>query len=275
MKTFFVSDLDGTLITRNERLSEYSLAVLNGLIEKGLSFTYATARSLFSAERAVCGLKHTLPVIVYNGALIIEPATGRVLHSLAFTETEKIALVGELERFGVSPVVHARENGEDKIFWREGRESAGQARYLSRRDSDPRLNPVHSDGELCRGDSYFFACNGDYADMKRIHDELERTTSFYCRIYPEAYREDYWLEILPRGATKAEAVVRLKELAGFERVVCFGDSANDSEMFDVCDEKYAVENAGEWLKGKATGIVGYCEEDGVAKWLEENAFREP
>lgn len=85
----FVSDLDGTLITRNERLSEYSLAVLNGLVERGLPFTYATARSLFSAERAVCGLKHTLPVIVYNGALIIEPATGRVLHSLAFTETEK------------------------------------------------------------------------------------------------------------------------------------------------------------------------------------------
>ena len=26
---------------------------------------------------------------------------------------------------------------------------------------------------------------------------------------------------------------------------------------------------------KATGIVGYCEEDGVAKWLAENAFREP
>ena len=41
-------------------------------------------------------------------------------------------------------------------------------------------------------------------------------------------------------------------------------------MFDVCDEKYAVMNADEWLKEKATGVVGYCEEDGVAKWLETN-----
>ena len=62
-------------------------------------------------------------------------------------------------------------------------------------------------------------------------------------------------------------------MLGFARAVCFGDSANDSEMFDVCDEKYAVRNADEWLKGKATGVVGYCEEDGVAKWLAESAFK--
>ena len=39
-------------------------------------------------------------------------------------------------------------------------------------------------------------------------------------------------------------------------------------MFDVCEEKYAVMNADDWLKAKATGVVGYCEEDGVAKFLE-------
>ena len=27
-------------------------------------------------------------------------------------------------------------------------------------------------------------------------------------------------------------------------------------------------NADDWLKQKATGVIGYCEEDGVAKWLE-------
>ena len=41
-------------------------------------------------------------------------------------------------------------------------------------------------------------------------------------------------------------------------------------MFDVCDEKYAVMNADSWLMEKATGVIGYCEEDGVAKWLEEH-----
>lgn len=274
MKTFYVSDLDGTLITRNERLSDYSLAVLNGLVERGLPFTYATARSLYTAEAAVRGLKHSLPVIVYDGALIIEPASGKVLYFLAFSAEEQRRLVRTLAQFGVSPVVHARENGEDKIFWAEGTESPGQARYLARRAGDRRLTPVRSGDELCRGEACFLSCNGDYAPMKRIHDELQ-SRGFYCRLYPEPYREDsHWLEILPKGATKAEAVVRLKNMLGFDRAVCFGDSANDSEMFDVCDEKYAVRNADEWLKGKATGVIGYCEEDGVAKWLAENGFRE-
>ena len=52
--------------------------------------------------------------------------------------------------------------------------------------------------------------------------------------------------------------------------LCFGDTSNDSDMFDVCDEKYAVMNADSWLKEKATGVIGYCEEDGVAKWLENH-----
>lgn len=36
MKVLYVSDLDGTLITRNERISEYSLGILNALIGRGL-----------------------------------------------------------------------------------------------------------------------------------------------------------------------------------------------------------------------------------------------
>ncbi len=270
MKILYVSDLDGTLITRSEKISDYSLSLLNELIGAGLLFTYATARSLASAERAVSGLKHTLPVIVYNGALIIDPSTHETLYSLTFSPALKKHLVSRLREFGVSPVVHAREDGADKIFWLRGKESDGQQRYLSRRAGDKRLTPVVSEEELVRGDAFFFACNGSYEQMKRIHDALE-AEGFYSLIYPEVYREDFWLEILPKGATKANAVVKLKELTHCDKVVCFGDSANDSELFDVCDEKYAVKNAADWLKAKATDVVGFCEEDGVAKWLARNA----
>lgn len=45
MKILYVSDLDGTLITRRERISEYSLKLLGSLVSEGLLFTYATARS--------------------------------------------------------------------------------------------------------------------------------------------------------------------------------------------------------------------------------------
>lgn len=141
MKTVFVSDLDGTLITRNERLSDYSLSVLNGLIERGLPFTYATARSLSSAERSVGGLRHTLPVIVYNGALIIRPATGEVLHFLSFSGAEKARLVEKLASFGVSPSCTRAKTGRIKFSGGRAANRPGQARYLARRMQDRRLTP--------------------------------------------------------------------------------------------------------------------------------------
>lgn len=40
----------------------------------------------------------------------------------------------------------------------------------------------------------------------------------------------------------------------------------------MADECYAVENAHPDLKAVATGIIGANEEDGVARWLEENVL---
>ena len=270
MKTLYVSDLDGTLITRYERISPFSLAVLNDLTDRGLLFTYATARSPASAESAVYGLKHSLPVISYNGALIIDLPTQRVLYSSTFSYEQKKSILAELNAFGVSPIVHGRIGGADKVLCFRGRESAGQLRYLSRRSG--RTVEVDSEEGLLDGEAYFLACNGEYARMSAIHDRLERL-GIYTLLRPETYQSDYWLEILPPNATKAKAALRLKSLLSADELVCFGDSANDSELFDVSDRKYAVQNADEWLKGKATGVIGYCEEDGVAKFLKETAFR--
>ena len=69
-KTLYVSDLDGTLLTPREDLSPFTIRVLNRLVEQGMAFTYATARSQHSADVVTRGLTKSLPVIIYNGAFI-------------------------------------------------------------------------------------------------------------------------------------------------------------------------------------------------------------
>ena len=270
MGTLFVSDLDGTLLTREERVSLYSQDRLNRLIDGGVPFTFATARAVKSALGAISGVQCKLPAIFYNGSLIYNPCTGETLHAVLFGEEEKYYVLSILQQFGIEPLIFGADK-EERVAWREGRESLGMRRYLSRRTQDKRMLPVHTNEALLSFHVFNFKCIGPQETLQRAWDILKYDTRFICIFHQETYQSDFWMEISPRAATKANGVSKLKSLLGFERVVCFGDSSNDSDMFDVCDEKYAVMNADDWLKAKATGVIGYCEEDGVCKWLEENA----
>ena len=49
MKTLYLSDLDGTLLTPAQNLSPYAARTLRRLIREGLPFSYATARSRVTA----------------------------------------------------------------------------------------------------------------------------------------------------------------------------------------------------------------------------------
>ena len=49
-KIMYVTDLDGTLLNQKDRINKKSLEIINGLVEEGMLFTYATARSLVSAS---------------------------------------------------------------------------------------------------------------------------------------------------------------------------------------------------------------------------------
>ena len=98
---------------------------------------------------------------------------------------------------------------------------------------------------------------------------LTLTERCYCNFQQEFYQPEYWCELMPREATKANAIIRLKAMLGCDRVVAFGDALNDIPMFQIADECYAVENAVEELKALATGSIASNEQDGVAKWLLE------
>ena len=56
VKTLYVTDLDGTLLNTKERINPESIRIINGLVDRGMMFTYATARSLVSAAVAAEGL---------------------------------------------------------------------------------------------------------------------------------------------------------------------------------------------------------------------------
>ena len=80
-KCLYVSDLDGTLLRSDETISEYTCNVINKLIENGGLFSYATARSYATAKRVTKGLDAKIPLIVYNGAFVIDNVSEEILIS--------------------------------------------------------------------------------------------------------------------------------------------------------------------------------------------------
>ena len=271
MKTLFVSDLDGTLLTAKETVSEYSMRLLNELIdEDGVLFTYATARSLNSAAKAVWGLRQNLPVILYNGAIIMEPWNGNKLYNSHFTGEMRGDIRRILAEYDVWPLVYSFLGNKERVSWLRGRETEGMKRYLSRRAGDPRLNPVDSPDELKDDEIFYYT----YIDAKErtdvLHAVFEKDARFRCIYQQETYQSDYWLEIMPAGTSKGAAATVLKERLGAERLVVFGDALNDRELFRAADEAYAVENADEELKKAATAVIGYSEEDSVSKFIRDN-----
>lgn len=269
--TLYVSDLDGTLLNRQDRVSEFSVKVINSLLEQGMRFTYATARSYSSAKKVAAGLRISLPVIVYNGAFLLDPKTGKPLLEQGFSPEQKGFVGNLLAGLGLSPLVYAFVDGAERVSWRPDRENEGVSYYIGNRKGDKRLRPVSDDESLYRGNAFYFTCVGTREQLSPLWERIKDAEEYTCTFQQELYRTEYWLEIMPRKATKAHAVRELKRLLGCERLVVFGDAVNDLPLFAAAEESYAVENAVPELKAAATAVIGTNEGDGVARWLLEHA----
>lgn len=267
MKVLYVTDLDGTLLNSNDRISQYSIQTINGLVAKGMQFTYATARSLVSASVVAKGLSTTIPVIAYNGALIIHPDTGEVISSLSFTEEEADYLSGVLQEHGGNPLVYAYVDRVERVSYVTGKENEGIRRYLDVRKGDRRFRPLKDETYLYQGDIFYFTCIAGREELLPLYEIFSGDGRFRCTLQQELYRPEFFLEIMPKKASKAEAIKRLKEIWHCDKVVSFGDAINDIPMFEISDECYAVANAVPELRACATGVIASNDEDGVAKWL--------
>ena len=270
IKTLYVSDLDGTLLTYDMNISENSLKIINTLIDEGMLFTYATARSISSASIVAKGLSTKHPIIAYNGAFIVEPDTRKILAKEDFSRAQIEAVMDILSRNHISPLVYSFVDGKERVSWIPNEENEGKKHYIDSRKGDKRLRPVAVDEELYKGEVFYFTCIGEKEELETVYQALKDNENYTCTFQPEIYREEYWLEIMPRKATKANAILKLKKLLGCDRIVSFGDAINDIPMFQISDECYAVENAVGELKKMATAVIESNNNDGVAKWLLEN-----
>ena len=95
-----VMDLDGTLLTSEKKVSDYSRDVLRRAMAKGVAVTLATGRMLLSASYFGRIIEANAPIISCNGALV-----------QALDATEPLFLQPFSPETVADRLIFARENG--------------------------------------------------------------------------------------------------------------------------------------------------------------------
>ncbi len=269
MKTLYVTDLDGTLMRDDKIISNESTAILNHLLDQGIFLTYATARSLDSASEITRNISFNLPVIIRNGTILANPVSKKEIEISMFgKELEHIRRA--LADNAIPGFATAYFGSNEVKLCLAGRTNEGFEDYLQNHSADRRIHMVDTEDKLYEGKTCYFTFIAPKNELQPLYERVKQIEGINCVFQQDKYRPEYWLELCPGNATKASAIQRVKQLCGCQKVIVFGDSANDISMFRMADEAYATKNAIDELKEIATGIIESNNMDGVARWLEEH-----
>jgi len=252
MIKMIATDLDKTLLRSDAVISDYTLDILKKCQARDLVVVFATARSTQAAARILAQFTPDI-FIGYGGALV--SAEEKVIH-----------------RIDISADISNR-------IIKEALNTPEVVNVLAINESIALTNDVD---ELAEKDSSHY----QYADFSNDYNYsyLKISLNAACQTAVEKIAENYpMLDMLRytgenlyrfanRNAVKWNALKAAAEHYNIstDMIAAFGDDRNDLEMLEKCGIGIAVENAIDEVKAVANHVCGTNDNDGVAKWIEEN-----
>lgn len=273
MKTLYMTDLDGTLLDNTASLNSNAVECLNSLIEQGLNFTYATARSWTSASKITKNLNLNLPVVTYNGAFIVNHSSGDIIRAFTLQNEKFTQMLSVIMELNLSPIVYTLIDNVQRVMWAKNHETQAIRNYKKLRLGDKRFMAVGSLQELNQGEVFYITIIGTQKELAPLADIVKANTQYSSVYSKDIYSGDYWLEIYDNRASKASGLEWMRNNYGITKTICFGDNLNDLPMFKAADESYAVRNAVQALKLAANGIIDSNEESGVVEFIRAHFIK--
>jgi Cof subfamily protein (haloacid dehalogenase superfamily) len=265
-----VTDIDGTLITSDQRVTPGVREAVRRARTAGARVCVATGRIWRSARRYVEAVDPDSPVILYNGGLIFDFVTGETLHRAPLPRARAIeALTLLRDEPHVAPHLYVG----DEVFVREENELT---EFYRRRD---RVT-LRAVGDL---PAFLAGGGGDREAMKiLIVGETARLQALQRRLQAQrlpvhsVFSEPFYLELLPDGCSKGIALEILARRFAVARseIMAVGDNLNDLEMIQYAGVGVAMANAVEPLRAAADWVTASNEEDGLRIAIERWVLRE-
>lgn len=277
MTTLFVSDLDGTLLNRAGELSAGSRAGVLTLLERGTSFTVASARSLTSMRDLLGPLPLRLPVACLNGGTISDFATGRHLQVHSIPAGVAAGVLQLADARGLPMMVGTHSSRGERV-WVPQAHDAGMAAYVEDRRvrGDPRVRCVPDVSVGLEGEvtSLTVIARREPAEALARDVGAGFLAHLDLTVFDDFYTPGWvWMTAHAARANKGDAVRTLvaDHATRTSRLVVFGDQVNDVPMFEAADYAVATANAVPQLRELADEVIGHHDEDAVVRWLLHHA----
>ncbi len=258
MSTLYISDLDGTLLDADSRISRETVRVLNPMLDAGLLFTVATARTPATVVPLLSQMHTRLPFIVLNGAATWDSQKGDYCHVNVIPQSTVEAICAVYGRHGLCPLIY-RRHGRIIHTHHFGALSPQEEKFVEERQGLELKKFVLDNPDYLHSpdEAMLIFSMQDYERLRPIYEEVSATIPCSAVFYHDIFDPSAGLlEIYAPGVSKAAAVKRMKDAIGATEVVVFGDNRNDIPMMQAATRGVAVENAFPDVKAAASEVIG-------------------
>jgi hypothetical protein len=254
-----VSDVDGTLVTKDKTLTDRAKAAVRRLHEAGIGFTITSSRPSIGMRFLIEPLAITLPVGAFNGSSIVDPQMKPVEQHLipAAAAARSVEILTE---FGVDIWVFTTDKW--LVTNPDGQYVAHEQHTIR---ADPTIVPDFS--PYLSGVCKIVGASADAAHLERCEKVMQDALGKDA----EAIRsQTYYLDVTPPNCNKGIFVHSMAQRLGIstDAVATIGDMRNDLAMFRVSGLSIAMGNATDDVKQQATLVTTSNEQDGFAGAIE-------
>jgi Cof subfamily protein (haloacid dehalogenase superfamily) len=254
-----VVDLDGTARSRRFGITPGVRAAIDAARARGVRVSVATGRMWRSAEPWVRALGVDPPAILYNGGQVFDFASGRTLYERRLPAAGARAALELIRR---DPEVQPHLYVDDRVLVERPHPLTDA--YTA--DDGLAADVVPSFEPLLAADPRKILVIGP---RERI-EGLQRAVLGAGLPVHAVQSEPVYLEILPRGVSKGEALRAMLHGLRLEaqETIAIGDNWNDVEMIEAAGLGVAMGHSPEGVRARADYVCGSAEEEGVREVIE-------
>jgi hypothetical protein len=250
-----VSDVDGTLLTRDKTLTDGAIRAARRLHEAGIGFTITSSRPAIGMGFLIEPLAITLPVGPFNGSSIVDPQLKPIeLHLIPEAAARRSLDV--LNDFGVDIWLFTNE----KWLTRHP-----DAEYVPHEKRAIRADPtiVGDFTPYLTAACKIVGSSSDEALLQRCEAAMRQALGAEATAVRS---QSYYLDVTPPGHNKGTFVEAMARRLGIstEAVATIGDMQNDLAMFRKSGLSIAMGNATDDVKKVATHVTASNEDEGFA-----------